>query len=419
MAVQVKGKYRDLWAFLSQPLQRRRRIRRASSGSLPPDSLLRLTTALHPQRLELAIAQMRQETPLARTFKLVPAGTDAEGRLQRLPPFRAGQYLSLEFFVQGVRVSRPYSICCSPTETRQGNFYELTVRRREEGFVAPHIWEQWRPGTRVLSSGPLGQFGYEPLRDRRDLVFLAGGCGITPFRSLWRELRSGHPGISCTILYGAAGPEEFIFRQELEVLAAEHPDRFRVHLVAAEPDPGWEGLTGLLTGERIRELAGNPADKTIYVCGPSGLYRFLQEELEPFELPPGALRQEPCGETENVSAHPGYPGELADSAFTVKVHQGDGIYSIPARASESVLIALERAGLAPPAQCRSGRCGYCRSRILDGRVYVLPGSDGRREADRKFGHFHPCSSYPLTDLEIRVPAHPLALEAEQRTAKNY
>ena len=150
MAVQVKGKYRDLWAFLSQPLQRRRRIRRASSGSLPPDSLLRLTTALHPQRLELTIAQMRQETPLARTFKLVPAGTDAEGRLQRLPPFRAGQYLSLEFFVQGVRVSRPYSICCSPTETRQGNFYELTVRRREEGFVAPHIWEQWRPGTRVL-----------------------------------------------------------------------------------------------------------------------------------------------------------------------------------------------------------------------------------------------------------------------------
>jgi ferredoxin-NADP reductase len=419
MAVQVKGKYRDLWAFLSQPLERRRRIRRASSGSLPPDSLLRLTTALHPQRLELTIAEMHQETPLARTFKLVPVGTDAEGRLQRLPPFRAGQYLSLEFVVQGVRVSRPYSICCSPTEARQGNFYELTVRRRKDGFVAPHIWEQWRPGTQVLSSGPLGQFGYEPLRDRRDLVFLAGGCGITPFRSLWRELRSGHPGISCTILYGAAGSEEFIFRQELEALAAEHPDRFRVYLVAAEPDPGWEGLTGLLTGERIRELAGNGSDKTFYVCGPPGLYRFLQEELEPFDLPPGALRQEPCGEPEDVSAHPGYPRELADSVFTVKVHRGDGICSIPARASESVLIALERAGLAPPAQCRSGQCGYCRSRILDGRVYVLPGSDGRREADRKFGHFHPCSSYPLTDLEIRVPAHPLALEAEQREIKNF
>jgi ferredoxin-NADP reductase len=314
-------------------------------------------------------------------------------------------------------VSRPYSICCSPTEARQGNFYELTVRRREGGFVAPHIWEHWQPGTRVLSSGPLGQFGYEALRDRRDLVFLAGGCGITPFRSLWRELRAAHPEISCTILYGAAGSEEFIFRQELEALTAELPDRFRVYFVAAEPDPAWDGLTGLLTGERIRELAGNPADKTFYVCGPPGLYHFLQKELEPFELPPGALRQEPCGETEDVSAYPGYPRESADGVFTVKVHQGDGIYSVPARASESVLIALERAGLAPPAQCRSGRCGYCRSRILDGRIYVLPESDGRRAADRKFGYFHPCSSYPLTDLEIRVPAHPLTATVAQSAAK--
>ena len=417
MAVQVKGKARDLWAFLSQPLERRRRIRRASSGPLPPDSLLRLTTALHPQRLELTIAEMRQETPFARTFRLVPAGTDAEDPLQQLPPFRAGQYLSLAFDVGGVRVSRPYSISSSPTEAQLSNYYELTVRRRQDGFIAPHIWEHWKPGTRVFSSGPLGEFGYEPLRDRQDLVFLAGGCGITPFRSLWRELGSTHPEISCTILYGAAGSDEFVFRKELESLATEHPDRFRVYFIAAQPEPGWDGLTGLLTGERIRELTGDPADKTFYVCGPPGLYRFLQEELKSFELPHGALRQEPCGEVEDVSAGPGYPIELAHKVFTVKVHQNGGDRSIPARASESVLIALEMAGLAPPAQCRSGDCGYCRSRILAGRIYVLPQSDGRRDADRKFGHFHPCSSYPLTDLEIRVPPNPLTPGAQQRAGE--
>ena len=82
-----------------------------------------------------------------------------------------------------------------------------------------------------------------------------------------------------------------------------------------------------------------------------------------------------------------------------------------------MLIALERAGLAPPAQCRSGICGYCRSRILGGSVYVLPGSDGRREADRRLGYMHPCSSYPLTDLEIRLPANPLEPAAEQGTTK--
>ena len=418
MVVQVRGKYRDLWAFLRQPLQRRRRIRRASPEFLPPDPLQTLTSTLHPERLELAVEQMRQETPFARTFKLVPAAGDSEGRPDRLPPFRAGQYLSLEFFVQGVRVSRPYSICSSPTEAETDNYYEVTVRRREKGFVAPYIWEHWRPGTRVWSSGPLGQFSYEPLRDRGELVLLAGGCGITPFRSLWRELRANHPQVSCTILYGADGPEEFIFRRELETLAGQRPERFRVYFVAADPDPQWEGLTGLLTGERIRELAGDPAsdgtpaDKTFFICGPPGLYRFLEEELKPFHLPPGALRKEACGEAEDVVLRPDFPDDLKDRVFTLRVHRGENSCEIPARASESVLIALEKAGLAPPAQCRSGQCGYCRSRIVSGSFYVLPETDGRRQADRRFGYFHPCSSYPLTDLEIRVPVNPLTPVAE-------
>jgi len=412
MAVEVRGKYRDLWAFLRLPLQRRRRIRRASPGFLPPDPLQALTSTLHPERLELAVEQVRQETPFARTFKLVPVAGDSEDRENRLPPFRAGQYLSLEFFIQGVRVSRPYSICSSPTEAQEGNYYEVTVRRREKGFVAPYIWEQWRPGTRVWSSGPLGQFGYEPLRDRGELVLLAGGCGITPFRSLWRELQASHPQVSCTILYGADSPEEFIFRRELETLAGQTPERFRVHFVAADPDPKWEGLTGLLTGERIRELAGDPAsdgtpsDKTFFVCGPPGLYRFLEEELKSFDLPPGALRKETCGETEDVVFPPEFPKDLKDRVFALRVRRGNKAWEIPARASESVLIALERAGLAPPAQCRSGQCGYCRSQLINGRIYVLPEPDGRRRADRRFRYFHPCSSYPLTDLEIRVPVKP-------------
>jgi hypothetical protein len=208
MAVQVKGKYRDLWAFLSQPLQRRRRIRRASSGSLPPDSLLRLTTALHPQRLEMRIADMRQETPFARTFKLVPAAADAGGRLQRLPPFRAGQYLSLEFVVQGTRVSRPYSICCSPTEARQGNFYELTVRQGNEGFVAPYIWEQWRPGTgtirlRAAAGSPRTGVSGRRLRHHPLPLHLAGAAFRSPGDLLHDPVRSG--GLSAVHLPAGAG----------------------------------------------------------------------------------------------------------------------------------------------------------------------------------------------------------------------
>jgi hypothetical protein len=41
--------------------------------------------------------------------------------------------------------------------------------------------------------------------------------------------------------------------------------------------------------------------------------------------------------------------------------------------------------------------------LLSGDIFVVPESDGRRAADKEFGHFHPCSSYPLSDLEVQVP----------------
>jgi ferredoxin-NADP reductase len=406
--LQIKGKRRDLWAFLRLPLERSFRIRRAAASRLPADPLRALTEALHPQSLDLVIQEVRRETEEVRTYTLAPAA-DAP---RRLPVFRAGQYLSVGFDVGGVRVNRPYSISCSPAEAAEKGSLELTIQRRTGGFAAPHIYENWKPGTRVRSSGPLGQFYYEPLRDTQELVFLAGGCGITPLRSLWRDLRQNHPGVSCTVLYGAGRQDELVFRAELEELAAELPERFRVHFVLAEPPPGWRGSTGLLTSECIRRLVDDPGGKSYFICGPPEMYRFLAAEIEAFGLPPGRIRSEACGEI-NISGHPDFPAGAGGRVFTLRVKRGeDRRREVPARADETVLSALERAGLAPPAQCRSGTCGWCRSLLVNGRVFVPPETDGRRLADRRFGYIHPCSSYPITDMEIRVPDNPLPAAAE-------
>ena len=76
---------------------------------------------------------------------------------------------------------------------------------------------------------------------------------------------------------------------------------------------------------------------------------------------------------------------------------------IPALSTESMLVALERANLTPPSKCRSGECGFCRSYLISGNIYVSPISDWRREGDKKYNFFHPCSSYPISNLEIKVP----------------
>ena len=78
--------------------------------------------------------------------------------------------------------------------------------------------------------------------------------------------------------------------------------------------------------------------------------------------------------------------------------------TLEAAENETLLTAMERAGVPAPNKCRAGGCGYCHSKWLSGEFRVADGRDGRREADRKFGFLHPCVTYPLADMEIELPA---------------
>jgi ferredoxin len=64
-------------------------------------------------------------------------------------------------------------------------------------------------------------------------------------------------------------------------------------------------------------------------------------------------------------------------------------------------VALERAGIVVPSQCRSGECSLCRVKLLSGRVFQ-PAGVLLRQSDRRFGYIHSCMAYPLEDLEIMI-----------------
>ena len=185
MKVRVKGHIRDLLAFRRLVPKRKKRIARSSAEALGLDPINKLARRLHPDSQHLLIAEIRDETKTTRTFKLV---ADPDSDTRELAYFRAGQYLSLKVEVNGVAVTRPYSISSAPFEALDaGGFYEITIRKRPDGFLTTYIWDNWKVGTKVRSSGPCGVFYHEPLRDAGKIVGLAGGSGIAPFRSMARE----------------------------------------------------------------------------------------------------------------------------------------------------------------------------------------------------------------------------------------
>lgn len=385
--------------------RQRKTLREPGRGvdyTMDQDTVQRIVERLHPKRMRLRVTEVVQETPSTKTFRL----ERVDGPL---PPFRPGQYLNLFADVDGVLTSRPYSISSSPPsggEAGRGETLDLTVRDKAGGFVAPYLLNQVQVGVEFETTGPAGCFYYEPLIDGTDLVFLAGGSGITPFMSILRDAfppEGPATFLDLHLLYGSRVPEDVIFGPELEALSARHPN-FHYSLVISEPPAGYQGLTGFLTTDLIRDQVGDVQGKTFYICGPNLMYDLCLAGLTDLGVPRHKIKRELYGPPEDVTREPGWPEGLeASTLFDVEVESTapDGRKTIRAAAGEPLLNTLERYGLVVPAICRAGECSACRTRLVAGRVFQ-PANTGLRESDRVHGYIHACVSYPLEDLRIRI-----------------
>jgi ferredoxin-NADP reductase len=345
---------------------------------------------LHPARLALRVSRITEETPSTKTFRMVPI----EGVL---PPFQAGQYVALHVEADGIRTNRPLSIASPPTQTA---YYDLTVKRVPGGLVSNHLLDNVQEGDRLTSSGPDGGFVYNPLIHGRRLVYIAGGSGITPFMSMIREACDRRLDRHITLIYGNRSEDDIIYHAELCALAARHANLVYVPVIE-QPGARYDGEKGFMTGDLVERAAGTLTEATIYLCGPSAMYDFCLAEVEDRGVPRRRIRREMFGPPVQVSQSPGWPAAVgAADCFKVSVIDGP---TISARAGVPLLNTFERAGLAPPSQCRSGECSLCRVRVLKGRVFQPAGVPLRR-SDRTQGYVHCCVSYPIEDLEILMEA---------------
>ena len=349
----------------------------------------------HPGEISLVVTGVRDASRTARTFRFMrPDGG-------KLPPFYAGQYIVLTLPIGSSLVSRPYSISSAPYLARQenGSYVEITVRRATgEGFVCDYLYDNLKEGDTLTGMMGCGQFYYEPLRDAKHVTALAGGAGITPFASMAAQIAGGGLDLDLTILYGSDSPEDIILKDELEALQSEHVRI--VHVISGDA-PGWTGEKGFLNADLIRKYSSE--DTSYFICGPQVMYRFLREELKKLDIPARRVRFEVFGQAKDISAFEGYPEGQKDKVYELTVVRGVHEDRIPARASESLVTALERAGIRIQTGCRSGECGFCRTKVLEGDFFICPEGDGRRGADRDFGYVHACAAYPLSNMKIKIP----------------
>ena len=399
MALNVKvgliGKF-DMLKFKNMSKVREKAIQAAPANEVSGEFAINTNAKkLHPDYQRLVIDEViPHEGAKAKTFVFRRAGGEA------FPYFRAGQYLSLKLPLEGSFVTRAYSLCSSPKDALKGRA-AITVRSNPGGFAADKLLAALKPGDEVIASDPQGFFYYEDLRDAKHVVGLAGGSGITPFLSMAYALRDGAEDFELTLLYGSRDEESILFKKELDEVASVCPKFRVVHVLSDEEKAGYEH--GFITAELIKKYAPADAEYSVFLCGPEGMYRFLKPEIEKLALPERLFRRKMIDVTKTPWELDGYPQQCRDKIFNLTVRQDDREYKLSASANETVLTAIERAGIKAPSRCRSGECGWCRSRMLEGSVFIPQENELRRWADKEYGYIHPCSSFPTSDIVLEVP----------------
>ena len=204
------------------------------------------------------ICSVRRATTNTRVVRL----DLGESRFQ----FRAGQAARLGP-VDDER-SSPYSIASAPEDTQKGHFLEFLIK-----VDADERWgEKFPPlrrGTRLTLKGPLGNFTFPEHPSEVRFLFIAGGTGIAPMRSMIRHARAiGHRG-RMSVLYSARTPNDFAYRGELRGMARR--GELRLILTATRgPNERWLGERGRITMTHLELLVDDPAT-LCFVCGPAAM----------------------------------------------------------------------------------------------------------------------------------------------------
>ena len=343
----------------------------------------KVAKSIHPKEQNLVISRIEEHADIAKSYYF-------KSESAPLAYFKAGQYLTFKLEIGNSVVTRSYSIASSPASALNGE-YQITVKRINDGFVSDYILDNWKIGDKVIAYAPEGNLIYNPLRDAENIIGIAGGSGITPFLSIARAIAQGDEDCTLTLLYGCRTSDEILFKAELDQLSNKNEKINVVYVLSNSDEDGYE--KGFVGADIIRKYAPE-GNYSIFVCGPGGLYKFLETELPKLEKEKKYIRFEVFSSGKKADEVP--------AEFNITVINRGVETIIKANSNETVLCAFERAGIEVPARCHTGECGFCRSKLVSGKVYIPEGEDKRRIADMQFNFIHPCCCYPESDLVVRI-----------------
>ena len=150
-----------------------------------------------------------------------------------------------------------------------------------------------KPGDPVAIEAPFGRFSHVFYPEEQDLVFIAGGIGITPLMSNLRHMRDTGALRRVLLLYANRGEADIVFKEELDRMAGAEAPRVEVVHILTRPDSNWPGESGRLDREKLGRLCGKRLDSSVFfLCCPPPMTRGLVASLKELGVPMSRISYE-------------------------------------------------------------------------------------------------------------------------------
>ena len=347
----------------------------------------------NPCATRVRVAQIIQETPNVKTFRLAPMDGGP------LPfEYLPGQFLNVIVASgesDGALTKRSYTIASSPT---QSNYCEITVKREAEGQVSRHLHDSVAEGDELRIAAPYGRFTFTG-QESDSIVLIGCGVGITPLMSSIRYLTDrSWPG-EIVLFCGFRSPADFIFRDELVYLERRHPNLKIYPTVSGDAEPAWIGRTGRIDAAMVREHVPDIQDRLVHICGPKPMMDATKDFLLELGVPRKRIRFESFG-LSTPPPSPAPPEKAPEiGAPTVEFLRSKKSAALPSHFT--ILDAAETVDVEIEWSCRSGTCGSCTVKLLSGDV-EMETDDGLDEEDRAAGLVLACQARSKANVVVEA-----------------
>jgi ferredoxin-NADP reductase len=343
------------------------------------DTLSLINPLLTVTRLNAKVVGKRTETPGASTLVL-----------QAGPAFRGlkpGQFVLISVVIDGVRHRRAYSP--RSIDGRQDRF-AITVQRQPGGLVSNHLNEHTRVGDIIEIDQAGGAFTL-PATIPAEVLFMAGGSGITPSMSMLEHLLRDAATTQATLVYFARSRQDRIFAQALDDMAKRWP---QLRYVAIDSVANTANVPGAASQQQVLDAAlldqavPNWREVPAYCCGPAPLMDAARQLWQDA----GIAKQ-----LHLEAFAPPKPSGDSHAVHTVQIERDRRTQNFAAPGDQTLLVAGETAGLALKHGCRQGICHECTCRLRSGSVRDL--TSGAR-IDGEGQPIRLCVSAAMSDLDL-------------------